>query len=187
MKTKYLLVVACMAVSLFMVACKPDPKASQEYKDLKAELDKYRATDSLEAAAKELYNKVIAINDTNELDQYDALVTPDFKFHGMPDGKPGDLKAMKELFHMYYTSIPGVEMTIQHQAISGDILIAHITMSGVNSGPMGPEMPATGKSMSIEGYDCVRIQGGKMAEYWGLVDEMDMMTQLGLMPAEGEM
>ena len=187
MKNKYLLVVACMALSLFMVACKPDPKASQEYKDLKAELDKYRATDSLEAAAKELYNKVIAINDTNELDQYDALVTPDFKFHGMPDGKPGDLKAMKGLFHDYYTAIPNIEITIQHIAISGDILLSHITMSGVNSGPMGPGMPATGESVTFEGYDCVRIQDGKMAEYWGLVDEMGMMSQLGMESGEGEM
>lgn len=176
-----------MAVAMVLVSCKPDPKASQEYKDLKAELDKYRAADSSEAAIRAVYDKLIAINDTNELDQYDALVTADFKFYSTPDRSATDLKTMKEIFKGYYTAIPGMEVTVQQVAITGDVLLARTVLTGVNSGAMGPGMPATGKTVKMDSYDCIRFQDGKMAEYWGLADTELMMQQLGMGAPQGEM
>jgi predicted ester cyclase len=58
-------------------------------------------------------------------------------------------------------------------------------LTGVNSGASG-DMPATGKSINVDGYDCIRIADGKVIEYWTLANEMKMMTQLGLMPEMGE-
>ena len=46
-------------------------------------------------------------------------------------------------------------------------------------------MPATGKTTDVNGVDVFRFQDGKCAEHWGYMEEMKMMTQLGLMPEPG--
>ena len=44
---------------------------------------------------------------------------------------------------------------------------------------------ATGKEVTMEEIHIVRISGGKMVEHWGIEDNMSMMQQLGVIPAEG--
>ncbi len=172
---------AVCGVILFLAGCATDPKESKEFKDLRAELDKYLAEDSLENANIALYKKLAEINDTTELPQLDALIASDVNFHDMPEGMPNGLVGFKQLLHGYFTAIPQMQMDIKHILAKGDIVIAHMGLKGVNSGPNGPA-PATGKSIDVEGYDCVRIENGKVVEYWSLANEMKMMTQLGLMP-----
>ena len=45
-------------------------------------------------------------------------------------------------------------------------------------------MPATGKSVDVDGFDCVRIEGGKIKEIWSVINEKKMMQQLGMMPED---
>ncbi len=178
-------VAICSVISIALMGCAADPKDSIEYKELNAKLDKYRAEDSLENANIELYQQLAAINDTTELQQLDALIAADVNFHDMPEGMPKGLEGFKQLLKGYFTSIPNMQMDIKHILAEGDVVIAHMGLKGINSGPNGP-MPATGKSIDVDGYDCVRIVKGKVVEYWSLANEMKMMTQLGLMPPMGE-
>ena len=43
----------------------------------------------------------------------------------------------------------------------------------------------TGKSVTITGTTLCRFEGGKIAEAWELLDQMGMMQQLGVIPAQG--
>ena len=43
-------------------------------------------------------------------------------------------------------------------------------------------LPPTGKQISVEGIDIVRMSGGKAVEHWGLLDALTMMQQLGAIP-----
>ena len=47
-------------------------------------------------------------------------------------------------------------------------------------------MPATGRHVSIDGVTLVRMQDGKIAEERDFLDNLDLMTQLGLMPSTGK-
>ena len=183
-KNRLPLLIVCFVLSFALFSCGGDPKESKEYKELKAELDKIKAQDSIANANIELYKKLAAVNDTTELPQLDALVATDVKYHDMPEGMPNGLTGFKELLKMYLTSIPNMQIEIKHILAEGDIVIAHLGLTGVNSGASG-DMPATGKSINVDGYDCIRIADGKVIEYWTLANEMKMMTQLGLMPAMG--
>lgn len=183
-KNRFPLLIACVALSLSLFSCGGDPKESKEYKELKAQLDKIQVEDSLENANIELYKKLSAINDTTELGQLDALIAPDVNFHDMPEGMPAGLEGFRQLLKGYFTSIPNMQADIKHILAKGDIVIAHIGLKGVNSGPSGP-MPATGKSIDVDGYECARIVDGKVVEFWSLANEMKMLTQLGLMPEMG--
>lgn len=180
MKTRFTLLCA-FAVAVLMVGCAMDPKESKEYKDLKAELDKIKGQDSLEAANIEVYKKILEIDDTTELGQLDNYFTADFKYHDMPEGMPQGLESFKGLLHEYIVSIPDMKFEIKHIMAEGDVVLSHLHLTGTNTGAaMG--MPATGKSVAVDGYDCMRFENGKVVEYWTMVDVMKMMTQMGLMP-----
>ncbi len=56
-----------------------------------------------------------------------------------------------------------------------------MTTKGTQTGEfMG--MPASGKKFSVREMHMVRVANGKMAEHWGLANEMSMMQQLEFMP-----
>ena len=44
-------------------------------------------------------------------------------------------------------------------------------------------IPATGKHVSFSEIHIVRIVNGKAIEHWGNSDDMGMMQQLGVIPA----
>jgi predicted ester cyclase len=182
MKKNAILLFACLLGAVFFNACKsPDPKESKEYKDLKAELDKIKSEDSTANANIELYKKIVEINDTTELSQFDAYMHTDMVFHDIPEGMPAGLEGFKACMKEYFTSIPNAQIDILHILAEGDIVMVHVNLKGVNSGAsMG--MPATGKSVDVRGFDCIRVEGGKIKEYWSQVDAMKMMMQMGLMP-----
>ena len=47
-------------------------------------------------------------------------------------------------------------------------------------------IPPTGKSISINVIDIIRIAEGQFVEHWGVMDQMAMMQQLGAMPEPGQ-
>ena len=101
-----------------------------------------------------------------------------------PNVKATGLEGVKEMIKMYRTSFPDLKQNVTGMWADKDMVIAHFTMTGTNSGPMG-EMPATNKSVNVNGVDIVRFENGKAVEHWGYWEEMKMMQQLGLMPEMG--
>ena len=74
--------------------------------------------------------------------------------------------------------------TIEDLIAEGDKVVVRWTNSGTNVGEfLG--MPPTGKSFTIAGIDIHRLQDGKMAEHWHVVDNFSMLLQLGLIPPPG--
>ena len=99
--------------------------------------------------------------------------------------KTTGLQGLKDAIKMYKTAFPDMKMTSVSMVAEGDLVVGHINIKGNNSGPMG-EMPATNKTMDVNGVDIVRFENGKGVEHWGYWEEMKMMTQLGLMPPPGD-
>lgn len=46
-------------------------------------------------------------------------------------------------------------------------------------------IPPTGKSFQFAGVDIHRLQEGKLAEHWHVVDVFAMLQQLGVLPPPG--
>jgi predicted ester cyclase len=40
----------------------------------------------------------------------------------------------------------------------------------------------TDASVEIKSLDIIRVEGGKVAEHWGLTDVMSLMQQIGAIP-----
>jgi len=115
----------------------------------------------------------------------DSLVLPDFIEHEeLPPGIPGGREGVKQLANIMRGAFPDYKATINDLVAEGDKIVCRMTWTGTHQGEfMG--IPATGKSVSFGVIDIVRMDGGKFAEHWGLMDNAGLMQQLGVMPPPG--
>ena len=131
----------------------------------------------------QFYEKVV---NAHNVDMIDSFCTADFVNHNPSMNHAGkgsdDLKAE---FKEFFAGFPDIKMTPDFMFAEGDKVAVHYIMTGTNSGSMGPNMPATGKTINIEGIDLLQIKDGKATDRWGFGDDMKMMTQLGMMPPPG--
>ena len=69
---------------------------------------------------------------------------------------------------------------------SGNTVVTELKMTGVNTGDMempdGSKIPATGKSVEMQGCQVAEFKDGKMLKVTAYYNMMTMMSQLGLMP-----
>jgi steroid delta-isomerase-like uncharacterized protein len=126
------------------------------------------------------YDEMLGEGDLSKLD---GLVTDDVVDHqegmpGQPEGKEGVIffvNAMRGAFS-------DIKATVGASVESGDMASAQVTVTAKHTGEfMG--VPATDKSVEIEGIDIIRIEDGKCAEHWGVTDNMALMQQIGAVPA----
>ena len=135
------------------------------------------------ALARKLVEEVINQGNISEIDE---LLIPNFVEHEeLPPGIPPGREAPKALFTMLRSAFPDIKATIEHLIAEGDEVVLHMTWTGTQKGEfMG--VPPTGKSISINVIDIIRIADGKFVEHWGVMDQMAMMQQLGVVPAPGQ-
>jgi steroid delta-isomerase-like uncharacterized protein len=116
----------------------------------------------------------------------DEFLSPDFiENEELPPGVPVGREGVKLLTGMLHTAFPDFEATIEDLIAEDDRVVIRMTWTGTHEGEfMG--IPPTGNRVSFGVFDIVRIADGMIVEHWGLMDNMALMQQLGVMPAPGE-
>ena len=128
--------------------------------------------------AKRLYEEVFNQRRVAVLDE---LATDDYVEH---DPLPGQGTGLQGLKDRVTALIEGLDpqFTIEDVIAEDDKVVVRWTNSGTHTGAfLG--IPPTGRSFSIAGIDVYRIEEGKLAEHWHVVDMYGQMVQLGLLPA----
>jgi len=74
------------------------------------------------------------------------------------------------------------KFTLHDVIIDGDRAAVRWTNEGTHVGEFFG-IPATGNSFTITGIDVYRLEHGKLAEHWHVVDVYSMLIQLGIVPA----
>jgi predicted ester cyclase len=62
-----------------------------------------------------------------------------------------------------------------------DIVVERFTASGTHQGELMGATP-TGNTVSLKGINIFRLREGQVVEWWGRLDELGMLRQLGLAP-----
>jgi predicted ester cyclase len=83
---------------------------------------------------------------------------------------------------MMLTAFPDLHYTVEDMIAEGDKIAFRMTMLGAQQGAFG-SIPPTGEQVEVLTINIVRIEGGKIAEEWGIDERLGMMQQLGLVPA----
>jgi predicted ester cyclase len=124
-----------------------------------------------------IYEEVI---NERDLDLLEELVRPDYVEHDPLPGQGEGLAGIRDRFTML---IEGLDprFTIEDVIAEGDRIVVRWTNSGTNVGEfLG--IPPTHRSFTIAGIDIYRVEDGKLAEHWHVVDVYGQMVQLGLLP-----
>jgi steroid delta-isomerase-like uncharacterized protein len=137
---------------------------------------KLRMSEANKALVRRLYDEINARN----LGVFDAVVDDSFVEHednGLPPTKDG----VKTFFETVLAAFPDFKMTPQQVIAESDLVSVYLTATGTHRGEfLG--IPATNKSVSVNVFDLMRVQNGKITEHWGITDNASLMQQLGVGP-----
>jgi predicted ester cyclase len=116
-------------------------------------------------------------------ESYFELYSEDVVSHGFPPDVPPTLEGMKALFHQMWTSFPDIALDTVGLVAEGDLVAVNFRVSGTHQGEfMGAT--ATGNRIEVGVMAFLRFGAdGKVAERWTRLDDIALLTQLGLMPA----
>jgi steroid delta-isomerase-like uncharacterized protein len=107
-----------------------------------------------------------------------AFLNHDLPFPGASRGRDG----MQVAADMFRRACPDWHSDVDQLVAEDDVVVERFTASGTHRGElMG--VPATGETLVLTGIQVFRIQGDKIVERWGELDQMGLARQLGLVPA----
>ena len=131
------------------------------------------------ATLQRVYDRINA----HDVDGFGDLLADDFVEHEVTPGLEPTKDGVKQFFSMYFAAFPDLRFTAEELLSAGDKAVGRFRATGTNSGEfMG--MPATGKSVDVQGIDIIRFgDDGLAREHWGVFDVLGMMQQLGVVPA----
>lgn len=97
-------------------------------------------------------------------------------------GLPGGIAGPIQIVTTFHQAMPDLNVTIEDLFGEGDLVVDRWTAAGTHSGEPLFGVPATGRPIEVSGIHEFRIADGRIAERWGVVDELGLAQQLGLAP-----
>lgn len=97
---------------------------------------------------------------------------------GVPEPFRG-LGPWKDFMTVMLTAFPDLRINVEEQVVQGDRVAFRWKATGTHQGPLGA-IPATGKSVAVDGLIIDRVVGNKVQERWEQWDQLLMLQQMGL-------
>jgi steroid delta-isomerase-like uncharacterized protein len=141
---------------------------------------------SLFASSLQEQNKEIARRGFEEIlskrhyELAEQLYAKDFINHGIQ--RNITLEEDQAALKGWHQAFPDGVIIPEKLIAEGDLVAIYWIARGTNTGT-GNGLPATGKKAELAGITIWRIVDGKIKEEWSAFDQLSMMRQLGLLPA----
>ena len=113
---------------------------------------------------------------------YDELTDPEFVNLSAPPGVPADSEGGRIWLGTFADAYPDAVFTIDDMIAEGDHVVTKKTLSGTHTKDFGG-IPATGKRVTLQYVDIMRVREGKIVEHWLSMDQLSWLQQLGVVPA----
>lgn len=157
-------IIIVLAVSMSLFACKSA-----------ADINEKIAQDNIK-----FYSNVwdVAINQGN-VSILDEAYAPDVVLHTVPETK-GSSNA-KAYYTNYVTGFSNREFIVKETFAQGNKLTKYWVFKGKHTGDFFG-IPATGKTINVEGCTIATIVNGKITDERDFFDNLEFLRQLGLMP-----
>ncbi len=108
------------------------------------------------------------------------LYAKDFINHGLHSN--ASLEEDQAALRGWHAAFPDVVVVPEKLIAENDLVTIYWIARGTNTGT-GNGLPATGKKAELAGITIWRIADGNIKEEWSAFDQLSMMKQLGLLPA----
>lgn len=130
---------------------------------------------------KAIVRRIFEAASRGNLEVADELVAASHVYHSDPRLSGPD--GQKQLVAMFRAGFPDLQLTVEAQVAEGDMVVSRVTARGTHNGDLMGVAP-TGKKVEVTSISMMRMEGGKVAEEWELIDEAGIMRQLGVIPSE---
>ncbi len=139
---------------------------------------------STEQAKANMSRLFVDLFNKGDLSVADELVLPDFIEHSAQPGLPAGIPGLKAIAQVIRAGFPDFHITIEDVMAEGDRVSMRLTEEGTQTGALFG-MPPSGKRASWSAMHLIRVEDGKMAEHWDVIDFQSMLRQLGVLPTPG--
>ena len=122
------------------------------------------------------FNKEVI--EQGNLESFKELMDATFINRTAPPGmNPGPEGMINTFNNILRPAFPDMTVTIYEQVAEGDLVTTRKAIAGTHTGPfMG--VAATGRTVTIDVMDMVRIREGKYYEHWGVNTMQVVLAQL---------
>ena len=133
--------------------------------------------------SKATVRRYLDVFEQGNVDLLDELLAPDYINHtpASPD-QPTGPEGVKGVVAMFRSAIPDLRVVVEDMIAEGDKVAVRYTLEGTHEGELFG-VPPTGQRLSIKSISVERVSDGKIREHWRVTDSLDMMQQLGVIPA----
>jgi steroid delta-isomerase-like uncharacterized protein len=133
--------------------------------------------------SKTIVRRFWGVWEEGNIDLVDELLAPDYVNHNpaSPD-QPTGREGVKGVVAMFRGAIPDLRVVVEDMIAEGDKVAVRYTLEGTHEGELFG-VPPTGRRLSIKNISVERVSDGKIREHWRITDTLDMMQQLGMIPA----
>jgi len=128
-----------------------------------------------EAAHAALLERYVATVNAHDTSSFGEIHTEAYIQHS--GRSPSGLAAQIENFRGIFARMPDIQLRVEDRIVAGDKVVARNTFSATHTQPIQGIAP-TGRRFSFRTIDIWRVENGKFAEHWDLVDVAGMQKQL---------
>jgi steroid delta-isomerase-like uncharacterized protein len=112
----------------------------------------------------------------------DELFTDNYRLHLPGSAAALDRDATKGVVRMFSIAFPDLQHTVDEMVAEGNTVAARWSVRGTHRGEFQGIAP-TGKQIGVSGTTVHHLVNGKIVETWLTFDTMDLLQQLGAVPA----
>ncbi len=129
--------------------------------------------------ARTFYQTVDAIGaGQTEIVAFDEITAHTFQAH-LPGGPTVDREGFKEIVQAFGVGFPGATHTIEEILADEKLVAIRITWRGKHTG-IFQGARATNKDIEMSEMGVMRIEDGKVVEFWPLFDSITLMMGAGI-------
>lgn len=120
---------------------------------------------------------------SRDLDKAADHIAADYHYVGPGGVEARGVDGFTGMLASYFSAFPDLAFNVHEMVCEQDRAVSRFTASGTHVGElMG--IAATGRKVSFAGTVIARFVHGKVVQEWESLDELALMQQLGVLPAD---
>ena len=127
-----------------------------------------------------LVQELYAAWSLHQLEKIDAIFTRDAAYEDVAAGQVHrSAEEIKQLLRATYAWAPDFRVTMKSLIVADDCAATEWLSEGIQTGPIGDNLPASGNSFRLRGASILTFRDGKIASVTDYYDMATFLTQLG--------
>jgi steroid delta-isomerase-like uncharacterized protein len=135
------------------------------------------STETNKVLARRVFDEVL---NRRNLELLDELAAPDYIEHSPLPGQRTGIDGIRDRYTMLFNAFD-CQFTVDDVIAEDNKVVLRWTQTGTHVGSLFG-IPATNRSSRTTGIEIWRVENGKLAEHWDVVDVYGQLMQLGLIP-----